>query len=121
MQDSVSSPALQSAGRKAALKTLPFILFGLAMLALAGCNGTVIGLGAAAGGIIGTRPGDEPPADLSAQMPQHETWCYETAGEPQCYAYPVKDANSRLINVDPPNRYPLTARAYHETVIESQQ
>lgn len=121
MQNSFSQTSSKAAGLSAAMKLLPFILFALAMLSLAGCNGTVIGLGAAAGGIIGTRPGDEPPADLSAQIPQHESWCYETAGYPECYAYPVPNANNRLIMVDPPNRYPLTARSYHETVIESQQ
>lgn len=102
-------------------KTLPFILAALAMLAMAGCSGTAVGLGASAVGIVATRPDEGPPADLASQIPQHESWCYRTAGFSECYAYPQKDANGRLINVDPQNRYPLTARAYHEAVIESAQ
>lgn len=131
MRAQVSQIASRAASLKAAKKTLPFILFALAMLSLAGCgaavggvslvNGTTIGLGGAAAGIYGTKPDEGQPVDTSLQMSQHESWCYQTAGYPECYAYPQKDANSRLINVDPPNRYPMTARAYHEAVIESQQ
>ncbi len=103
-----------------ATKTLPLIFLALAMLALAGCNGTVIGLGAAAGGIMGTKPDELPPADTADQIAQHESWCYETMGTPECFSHPQKDSGNRLINVDPPNRYPLTARSYNETVVEDQ-
>lgn len=118
-QISLSSTSIK-VGVSSAFKTLPFILLALAMLCLAGCSGAVVGAGAATVGIIATRPSDGPPPDLADQTPPHESWCYETAGYPECYAYPVKDANNRLIMVDPPNRYPLTARGYHEAVIESQ-
>jgi len=107
-------------GQTPAVKTLPFILFALAALALAGCNGTTVALGAAAAGIWETKPDPLPPADLASQIPQHESWCYETMGQPECFSHPQKDANNRLINVDPENRYPLTARAYHEAVVEDQ-
>lgn len=102
------------------MKTLPFILFALAILSLAGCSGTAV-VGAAAGSSYFFEPDKGDPPDLSLQMAQHESWCYETAGYPECYSYPVRDANNRLIMVDPPYRYPLTERGYHEAVIESQQ
>lgn len=112
-------------------KTLPFILFALAALALSGCgasiagvslvNGTTVGLGGAAEGIIATKPDQPPPADLASQIPQHESWCYETMGYPECFSHPQKDANNRLINVEPQNRYPVTARAYYQDVVESPQ
>jgi hypothetical protein len=123
MPSSISQTPSRTAAIHAAMKTLPFILFALAMLSLTGCTSTpldVVMVGAGVG-MYETKRDEPPPADLSLQTAQHESWCYETAGYPECYAYPVKDANARLINVDPPNRYPLTARSYHEAVIESQQ
>ena len=121
MTNLISQIAFKNVGTSTAMKTMPFILFALAMLSLASCTPLGMATGATVGGIYSTRPGEGPPPDLADQVPQHESWCYETAGYAECYAYPVKDANSRLIMVDPANRYPLTARAYHETVIESQQ
>jgi hypothetical protein len=116
--------------KNSAAKTLPFILFALAMLALAGCgasvagvslvNGTTVGLGGAAAGVLGTRPDDPPPADLADQTAQHENWCYETMGYNECYAQPQKVDPNRLVNVDPANRYPLTPRAYDQAVFEAQ-
>ena len=105
---------------QSAAKTLPFILFALAMLSLAACNGTTVVAGASAIGIFGTKPKEKPPADTASQIARHESWCYETMGEPDCYSKPQRGAGSRLINVDPQNRYPLTARAYDEMVIQEQ-
>lgn len=77
-------------------------------------------IGSDAATILVTNPGDLPPADLESQIPSHESWCYSTMGEPQCYAHPQDVAPGRLINVDPQNRYPLTPKAYHDAVVESQ-
>jgi hypothetical protein len=121
MQTSISQLSSKLAGLSAAMKTLPFILLALAMLCLAGCTPLGMAAGGTIGGIYATKPDEGQPADLSLQTPQHESWCYETSGYPECYAYPQKDANNRLIMVDPPSRYPLSARGYHEDVIESQQ
>jgi hypothetical protein len=100
-----------------ATKALPFILLALAALSLAACNGTTVFAAVAAGGIYGTRSKAKPPADMSKQIARHESWCYETLGEPQCFTQPQKGAGSRLINVEPQNRYPLTARAYDDIAL----
>lgn len=89
-------------------------------LALAGCSGTTVGLGAAAAGIWETRPDEKPPADTAHQIANHENWCYETLGDPACYSNPQAVDPNRLINVDPENRYPLTARDYKEDVQQAQ-
>jgi hypothetical protein len=104
---------------KSAMKTLPFILMALAMLALASCSGTTVALGGEALGIWSTRPDQLPPADTADQIAQHESWCYNTMGYPECYTTPQDGAGNRLINVDPESRYPLTPRAYNEAVVES--
>ncbi|MGE3623921.1 MAG: hypothetical protein AB7H77_08640 [Bdellovibrionales bacterium] len=98
------------------MKTLPFILIALAMLSLAGCNGTTVYAAGAATGIFLTRDKDKPPADTASQIPEHESWCYSTLGYPQCYPYPINTHPSRLINVEPQNRYPLTPAQYWEAV-----
>ena len=107
-----------SISQTSAMKTLPFILLGLALLSLAGCTGTAVGLGGAAVGIDLTKPDELPPPDLADQIAPHESWCYESLGYAECYAHPQENAGNRLINVDPANRYPLTPRAYYETVVE---
>ena len=111
-----------------AVKTLPFILFALAMLALAGCavgpfalNGTEVAAGGAVAGIYGTRPDALPPADTKDQIAPHESWCYETLGYSECYASPQDVPPGRLINVDPPNRYPLTNYNYNQALAGEKQ
>jgi hypothetical protein len=103
-----------------ATQTLPFILAALALLALAACEPVTVAAGGTAAAIYLTKPSDPPPADVADQIQPHETWCYETLGPPACYAHPQPDAGNRLINVDPPNLYPLTPRAYYETTVEDQ-
>jgi hypothetical protein len=98
------------------MKTLPFVLLALAMLALAACSGTTVMSAASTAGIWYTRPGAPPPADTADQIAEHESWCYETMGYAECYAHPQDVDPNRLINVDPQNRYPLTARDYQELV-----
>jgi hypothetical protein len=120
-----------------AAKTLPFILFALAMLSMASCNGlgpsdfmpsaatltsgTVLGGAAAAALIYETRPGPLPPADTEHQIAQHESWCYGTMGYAECYAHPQDVPPERLINVDPPNRYPLTTFNYNQALAGEKQ
>lgn len=101
------------------MKTLPFILLALAMLALAACNGTTIAMGAAGAGPYLTRP-QAPPPDVADAIPPHESWCYETLGYPECYAHPLNDDPNRLINVDPASRYPLTLHDYNEARVNSE-
>ncbi len=88
-----------------------------ALLLLQGCNGTTVGLGAAALGAWATKPGEPQPADTASQIAQHESWCYSTLGDPECYAHPQNVEPESLINVDPQNRYPLTRRQYYEALL----
>jgi len=98
------------------MKNFPFVLLALAALSLAGCNGTTVYAAAATAGIIGTKPDKPPPADLADQIPQHQSWCYETMGYAECYTTAQNTEPDRLINVDPANKYPLTARDYWDVV-----
>ncbi|MBI1272710.1 MAG: hypothetical protein GC131_01305 [Alphaproteobacteria bacterium] len=42
----------------------------------------------------------------------HQSWCYETIGEPDCYTGPQDVPKDRLINVDPVSQRPLTPEQY---------
>ena len=59
-----------------------------------------------------TSPSDPPEADTESQIKEHEVWCYRTMGDVQCYTEAQNVDPGRLINVEPQNRYPLTAQAY---------
>jgi hypothetical protein len=76
-------------------------------------------MGSDAAMMVATRPSSPPPADTQSQIPEHETWCYTTMGDTQCYAKPQEVAPNRLINVEPQNRYPLTAEAYRDELTKS--
>ncbi len=98
------------------MKNLPFILLALAALALASCNGTTVMSAGSTLGIWLTKPGEPPPADTADQIAQHESWCYETLGFPECFPTAQNVEPNRLINVDPQNRYPLTRHDYWDVV-----
>ena len=67
-----------------------------------------------------TKPLGSQPADLDAQMPPHESWCYKTMGEEtDCYSEPQATPPGRLVSVDPPSRYPLTPQAYQDALAKS--
>jgi hypothetical protein len=83
----------------------------LGLLALTGCTGQVF-VAKSAASIYLTRPDTPPPADRSYQIPEHETWCYRTIADVECYAKPQDVPPSRLVNVDPQPYYPLTPEAY---------
>ena len=84
-------------------------------LTLAACTGPVI-MGTDAAIIVVTKPSGPPPADVDSQIPQHESWCYKTMGDIECYAHPQNVVPGRLVNVDPQNRYPVDLQAYHDLV-----
>ncbi|MDR3448357.1 MAG: hypothetical protein P4M15_01170 [Alphaproteobacteria bacterium] len=88
---------------------------GCAVLALAGCTqlGAEVGTGAA---MYLTKPSAPPPADTADQIPEHESWCYSTMGQPECFAHPQDVPPERLINVDPANRYPVDLEAYRALI-----
>ena len=92
------------------------LMLGLIPL-LGACTGPVI-MGADAIAIIATKPSSPPPADTQDQIPEHESWCYSTMGDPQCYPRAQNVPADRLINVEPQNRYPLDSAAYRQAVNE---
>jgi len=51
------------------------------------------------------------PATYST-LPAHESWCYRTMGEVDCYPGPQRVPPESLVSVDPPSRYPLTRDDY---------
>lgn len=87
----------------------------LVAVSLAACTGPVI-MGSDAAVIYATKPSTPPGPDLAAQIPQHESWCYETAGYAECYAHPQRTSPGRLINVDPPSSYPVDPAAYRQAL-----
>ena len=100
-------------------QTSSCILVTLMVFTLVGCGGTGVILGGEALGMYMTKPSDPPPADTADQMAAHENWCYVTLAEPQCFSSPQDVPPTRLINVDPPNRYPMNVRAYNEDLAQS--
>jgi hypothetical protein len=84
----------------------------LGALALSGCTELVVAETAAS--IYLTRPSKPPFADTRNQIPAHETWCYSTMADSECYTTAQNVSSDRLINVDPQNRYPLTPQAYRD-------
>ena len=91
----------------------------LLMLAplLEACTGSVI-MGADAVAIYATKPASPPAANTQDQIAEHESWCYSTMGDVQCYPRAQDVSPGRLINVDPPSRYPLDTVAYRQAVNE---
>ncbi|MDR3423859.1 MAG: hypothetical protein P4M13_02100 [Alphaproteobacteria bacterium] len=87
----------------------------LLALALGGCTGPIIE-GSSAVMMAITSPSSPPPADTKDQIPQHESWCYSTMGDSQCYAHAQNVPPDRLINVDPQNLYPVDLPAYRNAL-----
>lgn len=86
----------------------------MALLALGGC--TLPQVAGTAAVVYATKPGALPPANTQDQIPEHETWCYTTMGDPVCYSKAQNVQPNRLVNVEPQNRYPLTADAYRDEI-----
>jgi hypothetical protein len=102
------------------MKNLPFILMALAALALSACSPATAYSAGTSAAIWYTKPDKPGPADTEHQIVAHEDWCYETMGYPECYPRVQRVEPDRLINVEPQNRYPLTAGQYWETVYADQ-
>jgi hypothetical protein len=98
-----------------------FLLPFLGLFFLTGCNAPIPLAIAGGSGIYYTRPEKEPDANTTDGMPPHESWCYSTLGEVvECFTQPQDTIPSRLVNVDPANRYPMSTKAYREQVTQSQ-
>jgi len=92
-----------------------YLTLACAGFVLAACTGPVI-MGSDAAVMYISKPGDPPPADITKQIPPHESWCYSTMGDTTCYAHPQDVPPGRLVNVDPQSRYPIDLQAYHDAL-----
>lgn len=86
------------------------------ILLLPGCAGLNLPLGAATVGAYATRPEKGKPADLSLQTKPHQTWCYRTLADTECFPHPMDGAEGRLIAVDPQSETPLTSSEHTAAV-----
>jgi hypothetical protein len=96
-----------------------FVPLALAALGLSACTGLTGGviMGADAAGIYATSPSKPPPPDIADQIPPHESWCYSTMGDTQCFAHAQNVPPERLVNVDPQSSYPVDLAAYRQALL----
>ncbi|MFA4995176.1 MAG: hypothetical protein WC521_07740 [Bdellovibrionales bacterium] len=85
------------------------------VFALGGCTPQIVA-GEAAATIYLTHPEKGPPADTKHQIQEHESWCYKTMADVECYAKAQDMEPNRLVNVEPQNLRPLTADAYKDEI-----
>lgn len=52
-------------------------------------------------------------------MPLHQSWCYQTLAEIECYTEPQDVPPGRLVGVNPPIITPLSRSEYAKTLAES--
>jgi hypothetical protein len=95
---------------------LPLIFITFTLSACTGLTGPVI-MGADAVGIYTTKPKELPPADTQAQIPPHQSWCYSTMADIECYTQEQNVVPARLVNVEPQSAYPLDAHAYRQLLV----
>lgn len=104
------------------MKKFSFLVIVALPLLLAACGegtGLAVIEGSSVAGAWLTSPWTPDPADTQSQIAEHENWCYSTLGYSECYSEPQDTQPSRLINVDPQNRYPLNGRSYNEAVMHT--
>lgn len=51
------------------------------------------------------------------QIRPHESWCYRTLAEADCYIQPQSGAYDRLEGVDPPNLMPQSKEEYGDALL----
>lgn len=91
-------------------RTLPLIIMAIAALCLAGCEDVRR--------LLRGEPLDDPDPTL-LQLPLHESWCYQSLGQIDCYVQPQPGRASQLLNVDPQSRFPLTEAEHQAAVAAS--
>ena len=57
----------------------------------------------------------------SAGQPAHESWCYKTLAEIECYPGPQRLSPESLVSVDPPSRFPLTREGHAKALNEARR
>jgi hypothetical protein len=92
-----------------------YTVLALSALLLGACTGPII-MGTDAAITLATKPAEPPPADIEHQIPPHESWCYQTMGDIECYAHIQDVPPNRLVMVDPPEHYPVDLHEYHEAL-----
>lgn len=60
------------------------------------------------------------PGSTERPIEPHETWCYKTMGETQCFSAPQNLPPDSLVMVDPPSRYPVNREEYQRALAEAQ-
>lgn len=83
---------------------------------VAGCSSHQVAAIGVSAAIYGTRPKEPPPANVADQIPPHESWCYRTMADTECYTRAQDVPPSRLVNVEPQSLYPLTPEDYRNEV-----
>ncbi len=58
-------------------------------------------------------------AEVVPMLPVHESWCYKTLGQIDCYPKPQRLPPESLVSVDPPSRFPTSREAYAKALAES--
>lgn len=64
--------------------------------------------------------GEEGAAPRTVVQP-HETWCYRTLGQIDCYHLPQRFPPESLVSVDPASRFPLSREDYAKALAEAQK
>lgn len=91
---------------------MKYAVVAFSLVVLCGCTGPIIA-GTTAAVMFATKPEKLPPADVAGQIPDHESWCYRTMADVQCYPSIQDVPPSRLVNVDPQSKYPVDLQAYN--------
>lgn len=63
---------------------------------------------------------NKPPLQAERPIEPHETWCYKTMGETECFSGPQNFSPDDLVMVDPPSSYPINREAYKRALAKAQ-
>lgn len=88
------------------------IVLALAVLLLGGCTVPTLSE---------LMHGKKGPAKPYNVLPPHESWCYNSLGQIECYPEPQNLPPESLVSVDPPSRFPLTREAHAKALAEAQK
>lgn len=100
------------------MKILPrtsLLLLTVGVFALGGCESVK----EAYGDIKSLWSDSAPLAEGNSGWTSHESWCYQTLGAVECHPRPVSGSAGRLVNVDPPSRYPMSEEDHERIAAES--
>lgn len=58
---------------------------------------------------------------VAAKIPPHDSWCYHTLGEVDCYTEAQGHEAERLVAVDPPVKTPSTRAEHTKASLQKQE